>query len=159
MKTYRLQTKIWLPQDRTEIFAFFADARNLERLTPLWLRFVIVTPDPIEMKKGTRLDYRLKMRGIPVRWQSEIASWDPPTRFVDRQTRGPYTLWVHEHLFTDHQGGTVVADNVTYASPGGPIVQKFLVAPDLRRIFRYRYQILQDIFNLGKQMPKTVSHV
>jgi ligand-binding SRPBCC domain-containing protein len=147
MKTYRLQTKIWLPQDRTEIFAFFADARNLERLTPLWLRFVIVTPDPIEMKKGTRLDYRLKIRGIPVRWQSEIASWDPPTRFVDRQTRGPYTLWVHEHLFTDHQGGTVVADNVTYASPGGPIVQKFLVAPDLQRIFRYRHRLLREIFN------------
>ena len=147
MRTYRLQTRIWLPHPRREIFAFFAQARNLERLTPPWLRFVIVTPEPIEMKEGSLLDYRLKIRGIPLGWQSEIGSWDPPTRFVDQQTRGPYKLWVHEHSFSDHRGGTLVVDNVTYAPPGGRIVQKFLVAPDLRRIFRYRHQVLQEIFN------------
>lgn len=153
MRTYRLQTQIWLPQTRAEIFAFFADPRNLERLTPPWLRFAILTRDPIKMKKGTLLDYRLKIRGIPMRWQSEIATWDPPTRFVDRQTRGPYTLWVHEHSFSDDRGGTLVGDNVTYAPPGGWIVQKFLVAPDLQRIFRYRHQVLQEIFNPIKQVP------
>ena len=153
MRTYRLQTQIWLPQTRAEIFAFFADPQNLERLTPAWLRFVILTRDPIEMKKGTILDYRLKIRGIPMRWQSEIATWDPPTRFVDRQTRGPYTLWLHEHSFTDYEGGTLVGDNVMYAPPGGWIVQKLLVAPDLQRIFRYRHQVLQELFNPAKQAP------
>ena len=153
MRTYRLQTQIWLPRVRAEIFAFFADPGNLQRLTPDWLRFAIVTPNPIEMKKGTLLDYRLKIRGLPIRWQSEIATWDPPSRFVDRQTRGPYRLWVHEHAFTDDRGGTLVVDNVLCAPPGGAIVQKFFVAPDLQRIFHYRHQVLQNRFNPSKQVP------
>ena len=154
MKTYHLQTQIWLPQGRNEVFAFFADPRNLERLTPDWLRFAIVTPDPIEMKKGTLLDYRLKIRGIPIRWQSEIATWDPPNSFVDRQTRGPYTLWIHEHIFHEYQGGTLVGDKVLYSPPGGWLVQKFFVAPDLQRIFRYRHRVLQELFNPHKQKPE-----
>lgn len=158
MRTYRLQTQIRLPQVRAEIFAFFANPQNLQRLTPAWLRFVILTPDPIEMKKGTLLDYRLKIRGIPMRWQSEITTWDPPTRFVDRQTRGPYRLWVHEHSFTDDRGGTLVGDNVLYAPPGGAIVQKFLVAPDLQRIFHYRHQILQELFNPRKRVSHGISN-
>lgn len=106
------------------------------------------------MKKGVLLDYRLKIHGIPIRWQSEIATWDPPNCFIDRQTRGPYTLWVHKHVFHDYQGGTLVADNVVYSPPGGWMVQKFLVAPDLQRIFRYRHQILQELFNPNKQKPE-----
>ncbi len=88
-----------------------------------------------------------------MRWQSEIAIWEPPVRFVDRQTRGPYTLWVHEHSFSDYQGGTLVGDHVTYASPGGWIVQRFLIAPDLQRIFHYRHQVLQELFNPTKRAP------
>ncbi|MDH3443620.1 MAG: CDP-paratose 2-epimerase, partial [Deltaproteobacteria bacterium] len=80
------------------------------------------------------------------RWQSEIAVWDPPLRFVDRQTRGPYRLWVHEHKFISKQGGTIVEDSVQYAALGGGIVQRLLVAPDLRRIFSHRHKVLQEIF-------------
>jgi ligand-binding SRPBCC domain-containing protein len=93
------------------------------------------------------------MHGIPIRWQSEIAVWHPPQHFVDRQTKGPYSLWVHEHTFEDHDGGTVIGDNVEYAVPGGSLVQKLLVAPDLERIFKYRHQILEGLFNPMKLKP------
>jgi len=86
------------------------------------------------------------LRGIPLRWQSEISVWDPPRRFVDRQTKGPYSLWVHEHVFADHDCGTIVGDRVEYAVPGGRLVQRWLVAPDLERIFAFRRQRLRQIF-------------
>jgi ligand-binding SRPBCC domain-containing protein len=147
MKTYRLQTELWLPHPRDQVFDFFADPRNLEQLTPSWLHFEIVTRPEIAIRQGTRLEYRLRMRGIPIRWQSEIAVWEPPLRFVDRQTKGPYSLWLHEHTFDECDGGTMVGDNVEYAVPGGRLVQRFLVAPDLERIFRYRHRMLEQIFS------------
>ncbi|MGH7871555.1 MAG: SRPBCC family protein [Candidatus Binatia bacterium] len=147
MKTYRLQTELWLPHARDQVFDFFADPRNLEQLTPNWLHFEIVNRPDIAIRQGTRLDYRLRMRGIPLRWQSEIAAWEPPHRFVDRQTNGPYSLWVHEHTFSECDSGTMVGDNVEYAVPGGALVQRFLVAPDLERIFRYRHRMLEEIFS------------
>ena len=146
MKTYQLQSELWLPQPRREVFKFFADPRNLERLTPRWLRFEILTPADVKIAKGTLLDYRLRLRGIPLRWQSEIAVWEPPHRFVDRQTKGPYSLWVHEHTFAESRNGTIVGDRVEYAVPGGALVHKFLVAPDLEKIFQYRHKVLGEIF-------------
>ena len=146
MKTYRFESQLWLPQARDQIFKFFADPRNLQRLTPEWLRFEILTPPAIEIRQGTLLDYRLRLRGIPLRWQSEIQVWQPPHRFIDRQTRGPYSLWVHEHTFTEKDNGTLVGDKVEYAVPGGRLVQKFVVAPDLERIFQYRHRVLEEIF-------------
>jgi len=146
MKIHRLETELWLPQPREQVFRFFADPRNLERLTPSWLHFEIATPPDVNIGQGTLLDYRLRLHGIPLRWQSEIAVWEPPDRFVDRQTRGPYSLWVHEHTFIERDGGTVIGDRVEYAMPGGWIVQKCFVAPDLQRIFRYRYRVLEEIF-------------
>jgi len=92
----------------------------------------------------------LRLRGIPLRWQSEITVWEPPRRFVDRQTRGPYSLWVHEHIFKEQDGGTLIGDRVEYAVPGGRLAQKLLVAPDLERIFKYRHQVLQELFSLEK---------
>jgi ligand-binding SRPBCC domain-containing protein len=153
MRTYQLRTQLWLPQSREEIFSFFSDPENLDRLTPPWLHFEILTAPSIEMRKGALLDYRLKLHGIPIRWQSEIADWEPPNRFVDRQTRGPYTLWVHEHTFSEHNGGTLVGDKVLYSPLGGRLIQKFLIAPDLQKIFRYRHQMLQDRFNPRQQKP------
>ncbi|HWO43624.1 MAG TPA: SRPBCC family protein [Candidatus Eisenbacteria bacterium] len=146
MKTYRLDAQIWLPQPRDLVFGFFADPRNLERITPPWLQFAILSRGTVEMKTGARLDYKLRLHGIPIRWQSEIASWDPPRCFVDRQTRGPYSLWVHRHLFTETNQGTLVGDHVEYAVPGGRLVQRFFVAPDLKRIFQYRQRALEEIF-------------
>jgi ligand-binding SRPBCC domain-containing protein len=146
MRTYRFETELWLPQSRAEVFTFFADPKNLERITPGWLHFQILTPPDVKVGPGVILDYRLRLRAIPMRWQSEIAVWDPPYRFVDRQIRGPYSLWVHEHRFTDDNGGTAVRDDVEYAVPGGPLVQKFLVAPDLAKIFAYRQAALRKLF-------------
>ena len=146
MKIHRLETELWLPQPREQVFRFFADPGNLERLTPSWLHFEIATPPDVNIGQGTLLDYRLRLHGIPLRWQSEIAVWEPPDRFVDRQTRGPYSLWVHEHTFIERDGGTVIGDRVEYTMPGGWIVQKCFVAPDLQRIFNYRHRVLEEIF-------------
>jgi ligand-binding SRPBCC domain-containing protein len=148
MRTFTFNTQIWLPKNLERIFAFFADPCNLDRLTPPWLHFEILTPEPIEMRAGTLLDYRLRLRGVRMRWQSEITLWQPPYKFVDRQTRGPYRLWLHAHNFRAHQGGTLVEDCVRYAVPGGSIVQRLLVAPDLERIFSYRHEVLRKLFGI-----------
>lgn len=129
-----------------EVFAFFSDARNLEVLTPPWLRFRILTPEPIELSTGTLLDYELKLHGFPVRWQSEITAWEPPRRFVDEQRRGPYRLWIHEHRFEPRDSGTLAQDRVRYSVFGGALVNRFLVEPDLRRIFAFRQQKLLELF-------------
>jgi ligand-binding SRPBCC domain-containing protein len=156
MGTFQLQTRLWLPQPRQQIFAFFADPNNLERITPPWLRFEIMNPNLFAVGRGTRINYRLRIRGFPIRWQSEITAWEPPSRFVDRQTRGPCRLWIHEHTFCEHEGGTIVGDSVVYAVIGGKPVQKLFVAPDLARIFHYRHEILQNLFNpRGLQTPNT----
>lgn len=153
MKTFWLRTTLWLPQPREKVFGFFANPKNLDRLTPSWLNFAILTAAPSIMARGTHLDYRLRLRGIPVRWRSEITAWEPPKRFVDRQTKGPYSLWIHEHLFEECEGGTLVKDYVEYAVPGGRLVQRLFVEPDLRRIFKYRHQVLRELFDPGKPTP------
>jgi ligand-binding SRPBCC domain-containing protein len=146
MKTFTLDSELWLAHPLPEIFAFFADASNLETITPPWLRFEITTPRPIEMGRGTRIDYRLRLHGFSFSWRSEITVWDPPHRFVDEQVRGPYRLWRHEHTFEEKGGGTSVRDHVDYAVPGGLLVQKFVVGRDVVQIFDFRRKKLQEIF-------------
>jgi ligand-binding SRPBCC domain-containing protein len=146
MKIFCFNSDLFLPHRQDEIFSFFSDAGNLERLTPPWLNFEILTPRPLHMKVGTRIDYRLKLRGITIRWQSEITVWDPPHCFVDRQSRGPYRLWNHQHTFLKCARGTLVIDSVLYATYGGWLVRKCLVEPDLKRIFEYRRRRLREIF-------------
>jgi ligand-binding SRPBCC domain-containing protein len=127
------------PPDET--FAFFAQARNLERITPPWLRFEVVTPEPIAMRTGTHIDYRLHLHGIPMRWTARIEDWRPGREFVDRQIRGPYRLWHHRHEFVPHPEGTLVVDHVRYALPAGPLgeaAHALLVRRDLDRIFAFR---------------------
>ena len=143
---HRLETDVWLPREVSAVFHFFADARNLERITPRWLHFKITTPVPIEMRAGAKIDYRLRLHGWPIRWQSEITSWEPPYRFIDEQRRGPYKVWIHEHFFESLDGGTRVMDRVHYDVPLGSLVQRWLVGPDLRRIFEYRKKKLLRIF-------------
>jgi ligand-binding SRPBCC domain-containing protein len=118
MKINTLQSEIWVPRAREEVFEFFSRAENLELLTPHWLHFSILSPRPVEMKTGARIRYRLRLHGIPLRWESEITAWEPASRFVDEQRSGPYRLWIHEHQFSDHEGGTTVRDTVQYSVIG-----------------------------------------
>jgi ligand-binding SRPBCC domain-containing protein len=151
MKTHVLEAEIWLPHPPAEIFPFFGDAANLEQLTPPLLRFEILTPQPIAMHAGTLIDYRLRVHGIPIRWRTEITLWDPPHRFVDTQLRGPYKLWVHEHTFTPDRGGTLAKDHVQYAALGGSLIHRWLIRPDLERIFAYRAEVLRKRFLAGSR--------
>ncbi len=154
MQIHRIERETFLARPRPEVFEFFSDAGNLEELTPDFLRFEIVTPSPskgpIEMAAGRLIDYRLRVRGVPIRWRSVIRVWEPPVRFVDEQVRGPYRRWHHEHLFEERDGGTAVIDRVDYAVPGGPglerLVHRLLVGPDVRKIFDHRQQRLEEIF-------------
>lgn len=142
MRTHRLERTQRLPGSPDEVFGFFADALNLEAITPAWLSFRVVTPGPIEMRAGARIEYRLKLHGVPVRWLTRIEEWEPGKRFVDVQVRGPYRLWHHTHKFEpDGRGGTLVRDTVRYALPLGPLgglAHRLFVARDLRRIFDHR---------------------
>ncbi len=142
----RLLARQFLPRSRRELFRFFGDAFQLESLTPPLLHFRVVTPAPITMRSGLTIDYRLRLRGIPLRWRSLIEVWSPPERFVDVQVVGPYRSWRHEHLFEETDGGTWCIDIVDYRVPLGWLVEPWVVRPDLRKIFAYRQAILADVF-------------
>lgn len=137
--------ELWLPLKREEIFPFFSDAANLEAITPPWVNFHIVTPQPILMRAGTLIDYKLKIRGLPVKWRTRINVWEPPYRFVDEQLRGPYRKWVHTHTFEEKDGGTLCKDRVEYAVPGGWVMDKLFVRRDVERIFAYRQKRLVEL--------------
>jgi ligand-binding SRPBCC domain-containing protein len=143
---FELETELWLPRRRDEVFRFFADAFNLETLTPPWLKFKMLTPRPIEMRAGLRIDYRLRLRGFPLRWQSEITVWEPPGRFVDEQRRGPYRQWIHEHTFEERDGGTLARDMVQYAVIGGRLINTLFVRRDVEKILRFRREKLRELF-------------
>jgi ligand-binding SRPBCC domain-containing protein len=125
---------------------FFSDASNLELLTPGWLRFSVLTASPVHMRAGTLIDYQLRMRGIPLRWQSRISAWEPPLRFVDEQIRGPYKKWHHEHRFEEMEGGTLCFDVIDYSVYGGGLVNLLFVRADLTRIFEFRRTRLAQEF-------------
>jgi ligand-binding SRPBCC domain-containing protein len=137
-RAWRLECSTIVPHPIETVFAFFADAMNLEAITPPFLRFAVLTPAPIAMRPGRLIDYRLRLHGLPLRWQSEITAWEPPYRFVDEQRRGPYRRWAHEHRFEPCAEGTRVIDRIRYEVPGGDWIHDRLVGPDLCRIFEYR---------------------
>jgi ligand-binding SRPBCC domain-containing protein len=132
-----------LPAAPEDVFPFFADAHNLEAITPPWLGFRVVTPRPIDMRPGALIEYRLRLHALPLRWRTRIAVWDPPRRFVDVQLSGPYLLWHHTHDFepAPDGSGTVMRDTVRYALPFGPLgalAHRLIVRRDLVAIFDFR---------------------
>jgi ligand-binding SRPBCC domain-containing protein len=149
MRVFTLRREQLLPGTPERVFPFFADARNLEAITPPLLRFEVVTPDEIPMRVGTLIQYRLKVRGIGVDWLTSIQEWDPPHRFVDVQVRGPYALWHHTHTFDAGAGGaqTLMRDTVRYAIGFGPLGQlaaRAFVHRDIAAIFEYREHVIRD---------------
>lgn len=144
---FRLQAQQFLPVPRDELFQFFADATNLQRLTPPWLHFSILTPAPIAIQAGSLIDYELRLHAIPLRWRSRISVWEPPHRFVDEQVRGPYRRWHHEHVFEPSEGGTICYDTVDYNVLGGRLIHHLFVRPDLLKIFAYRQYALREMFS------------
>ncbi len=142
-----LQRSTWIDRPIEEVYVFFADASNLERLTPPELHFRILTPLPIEMEAGTLIEYRLALFGVPFGWRTEISCWEPPHRFTDRQLAGPYRQWIHTHDFSPDLGGTRMQDTVAYRLPLEPLglLSLPLVRRQLNRIFDYREAAIQGL--------------
>jgi ligand-binding SRPBCC domain-containing protein len=148
-----LRRETIVPLGLDETFRFFSDAGNLERLTPPWLNFRIVTEQPIAMGEGTLIDYRIVIYGVPIPWRTRIDIWEPGVRFVDRQLSGPYLWWHHEHRFESVDGGTRVIDEVEYV-PRMRWVSSALVRRDVERIFAYRQDILPRLLTAEATRPR-----
>ena len=147
VKTHLLRTSMTLPVKREEVFSFFANASNLERITPPELCFQILTPEPVPITESTLILYRLRLFGIPFGWKTMITVWDPPHQFVDQQISGPYKLWVHTHRFEEDKASTVIIDTVEYQLPLWPVgeIAYPFVYFQLKRIFSYRQQMVRKI--------------
>ena len=148
MIKHLLKKSMTLPLPLEQVFPFFAQAENLERITPPEMQFQYLTPLPIEIKQDALVEYRIRLYGIPMIWQTKIALWDPPHSFIDEQLKGPYALWHHEHLFhEDGQGNTVIEDQVTYALPFSPLgdIVHPIVRWQIERIFTYRQEVTRQI--------------
>jgi ligand-binding SRPBCC domain-containing protein len=150
MTTYTLERELWVPNPLPAVFAFFSRAENLQQITPPWMHFRILTPPPIEMKQGATIAYALRVRGIPLRWLTEISYWNPPFEFIDDQAKGPYKFWRHTHRFSEVAGGTLIVDMVEYALPLGVIgrvAHRLQVAQDIAKIFDYRAKRVQALLS------------
>lgn len=149
----QLHREMWVPLPLDTVFGFFSNPANLELVTPPWVGFQILSKLPVEMKPGALLDYAIRVHGIPLKWRSEITVWEPPFHFADLQLKGPYAVWHHQHRFEARHGGTLVTDDVEYAipfswMPGAQLVERFLVTPDVEKIFAHRRGALLRHFGL-----------
>lgn len=150
MAEHILTRRLTLDLPRQEVFDFFADAGNLERITPPELNFHIITPQPIDIKQGVLIDYKLSMRGLPLNWRTEISVWNPPFEFVDQQLTGPYKQWIHRHTFTEIEPAkTLIEDEVRYRLPFEPLgdAAHFFVKRELAYIFDYRQTAVAEILS------------
>lgn len=149
MSVHLLEQRQVIPGALAEVFAFFKRPENLERLTPPWLNFRILSASDPEVRAGTRIRYRLRLNGIPLTWESLISRYEENVLFVDEQLRGPYRRWVHQHDFREVPGGVEVSDRVEYALPFGPlgdVAHALFVRRQLGAIFDYRKRVMAEIF-------------
>jgi hypothetical protein len=149
MPTCVFRADQFVPRPLNEVFDFFSQAENLQKLTPPWLHFRIISVNPTPIGKGTLIKYSLRWRIFPIRWTTEIIEWEPPYRFVDLQLKGPYKQWRHEHRFAPEGNGTRISDEVQYALPFGPlgkIAHSVKVKKDVETIFAYRRQAVDRLF-------------
>jgi ligand-binding SRPBCC domain-containing protein len=159
-KLHLLKASLKLPLPRRQVYGFFSDASNLERITPPELCFHIVSPLPVVMGSGSLIDYRLRLFGVPFRWKTRISLWEPPCRFIDEQLQGPYASWVHLHRFEEADGRTTIFDEVRYQLPFWPVgvIAAPLVAAQLLRIFCFRQKKIAEILLENATAPaSTVS--
>ena len=153
MRIYIMQREQWVARPRERVFPFFAQPENLALITPPSLGFRLLTPCPVNMEKCRAIDYTIRVMGLPTRWRTLITRYDPPCCFVDEQLSGPYSFWHHTHRFEPRDGGTLLFDEVHYALPillFGPardLLHMLYVRPTLKRIFDYRQQAFQDLFD------------
>lgn len=145
-RSFVLRSSVVLEHSRETLFEFFSDAFQLQKITPHWLNFEIQTPAPIAICQGCLLDYSIRLHGIPIRWRTEISSWDPPFSFTDRQLRGPYSLWEHLHTFESVPEGTLAVDEVRYRVFGGRLINRLFVEKDLVKIFTFRRMKMLELF-------------
>ncbi len=148
MHIYSLEREQWLPKCLDVVFSFFSRPENLQIITPSWLDFRMVDA-PQALAVGSLIRYLLRWHGVPIRWTTKITEWDPPQRFVDREIRGPYALWNHEHWFVAHDGGTKMNDRVSYALPLGilgTVAHAIAVKRDVEKIFDFRAESMQRLF-------------
>jgi ligand-binding SRPBCC domain-containing protein len=149
MSIYTLRREQFIARPVADVFPFFSNTANLQQITPAFLDFTILTPQPVEIRRGTILDYRIRWYFIRILWRTMIVEWKPPHGFVDVQIKGPYKLWRHAHAFEESQGGTRMVDSVSYELPLGilgDIAHSLKVRSDLERIFDYRRDRIQEIF-------------
>lgn len=148
-RSYTLVRDQLIRRPLDEVFPFFADAANLQKITPSWLNFKILTPMPLEMRSGALLDYQISLFGVPLKWRTRIEEFTPGVRFVDTQLRGPYRVWHHTHEFTAVPEGTQMRDTVRYEMPFGPlgtVTHALMVQGMLRKIFDHRYAVIEREF-------------
>ena len=148
MRTFLLEREQFIPRPLAEVFPFFADAANLQAITPAFLDFRFLTTLPIEMRPGTLIDYQIKLFGLPLKWRTRIEEFEPPHRFADVQVRGPYKLWHHTHEFREVEGGTLMTDRVRYQlylGPLGWLAHVLWVRRTLARIFDHRWQTIERL--------------
>ncbi len=150
MAIHRIERSQIIERPREEVFAFFSDAFNLERITPAFLNFRILTTATIEMAAGTLIDYSLSLHGIPMKWRTRIEEFTPNERFIDVKLKGPYRLWHHTHTFEDHPDGTLMRDIIDYEMPFGPLgtlARALVVRRQLEEIFDYRVEMIDSFFD------------
>jgi ligand-binding SRPBCC domain-containing protein len=148
-EAFELRRSQFVPAPLGEVFRFFEDPRNLEQITPPFLRFRVVSTSDEEVRLDTRIEYRLRWQIFPMRWNSRISEYEKNVMFADEMLRGPYRRWYHRHYFEEVEGGVEILDVVEYQLPLGPlgrVAHAVVVRRQLEEIFDYRHQMIQKLF-------------